>query len=129
MAISRLSLIKFLELAITIVCVILHYKSFSAGGDTEVLMLITGTFCGYFIILIGDSAGHLSSSPGRKLDAFYSLLGAALFIASGAFAIKYSDSFFNSKETKNYAMAKGILAIINGALFLVDSLFTWRGEH
>ncbi|GLV34571.1 uncharacterized protein CBL_09052 [Carabus blaptoides fortunei] len=128
MAISRLSIIKFLELVLTLICLGLHYKTFHAN-DIHEMMIITGCFVGYVIILLGGFAGHLMSTPiNRRIDIFFCLVGCAMFIASGAFSIQYYDRM-SSGEVRNTGLAKAAMAIINGALFLLDSLLTWRGEY
>ena len=126
MAISRLSIIKFLELALTVVCLGLHYKSVTGNIDTD--LVSAGAFAGYLVILIGGFAGHLMSSPiTRKIDIFFCLVGCAAFVAAGALNIKHYDGAWKG-ETRDYGLAKGSVAIINGAIFLVDSLLTWRGD-
>ncbi|CAG9864217.1 unnamed protein product [Phyllotreta striolata] len=126
MAISRLSIIKFLELAIAVTCIGLHYKSRTNDIDTDTLS--SATFGGYVIILVGGFAGYLMSTPfNKRIDIFFSLVGCALFVASGALNIKVYDDFGKS-EWRDYGLAKASLAIINGAVFLLDSLLTWRGD-
>uniref|UniRef100_T1E390 Putative membrane protein n=1 Tax=Psorophora albipes TaxID=869069 RepID=T1E390_9DIPT len=125
MAVSRLSIIKFLELALTISCVALHYKSL---GETDELtiMLVAGTFVGYTIILIGLFAGYLLSNPiNKKIDLFFSLLGCAMFIASGVLILQAWESGFKT-DRRRMAIGKGSLAIINGVLFFIDAVFTFR---
>lgn len=125
MAVSRLSIVKFLELALTISCVVLHYKSL---GETDELtvMLVAGTFVGYSIILIGLFAGYLLSNPiNKKIDLFFSLLGCAMFIASGVLILQAWESGFKT-ERRRLAISKGSLAIINGVLFFFDAVFTFR---
>jgi uncharacterized membrane protein HdeD (DUF308 family) len=60
-------------------------------------------------------------------DIFYSLVGCALYIAAGAFVIQYFDGRSKS-ETRDIGLAKGAMAIINGVVFLIDSLLSFRGE-
>ncbi|VVC89044.1 unnamed protein product [Leptidea sinapis] len=87
MAISRLSIIKFLELALTCSCVALHYHSYNAEADVG--MLVTGTFVGYLIIFA---------------------------------AYRHFLLFGRHKN-----LAKASLAIINGAILLIDAVLTQRG--
>ncbi|XP_034830981.1 protein snakeskin-like isoform X1 [Maniola hyperantus] len=125
MAISRLSIIKFLELALTCSCVALHYHSYNA--EPEVGMLVTGTFVGYLIIFAGAASGYVMQTPSHKrIDVFYSLVGVALFVASGAVII---DKFQHTSKSDwtNKNLAKGSLAIINGAILLFDAIITQRG--
>ncbi|CAH3903483.1 uncharacterized protein LOC123708603 [Pieris brassicae] len=125
MAISRLSIIKFLELALTCACVALHYHSYN--GDADIGMLVTGTFIGYLIIFAGAAAGYIMQTPSHKrIDIFYSLVGVCLFVASGAVIIDRYQHYGRS-ELKDKNLAKASLAIINGALLLVDAVLTQRG--
>ncbi|VEN45807.1 unnamed protein product [Callosobruchus maculatus] len=126
MSVSRLSIIKFLELAIAIVCIGLHYKS--KTNDFNADTLSAAAFGGYVIILIGGFAGYLMSTPiNRRIDIFFSLVGCAIFVAAGALNIQIYDDYGKS-EWRDYGLSKASLAIINGALFLLDSLLTWRGD-
>lgn len=125
MAVSRLSLVKFLELAVTISCVALHYKSL---GETDELtiMLVSGTFVGFSIILIGLFAGYMMGNPiNKKIDIFFSLIGCAMFIASGVLILQAWESGFKT-ERRRLAISKGSLAVVNGVLFFFDSVFTFR---
>lgn len=125
MAVSRLSIIKFLELALTCSCVAIHYHSYN--GDKNIDMLVTGTFIGYLIVFAGAAAGYIMQTPTHKrIDIFYSLIGVALFTASGAVLI---DNFQNTSksEFRDKNLAKASLSIINGAILLVDAVLTQRG--
>ncbi|XP_028160044.1 uncharacterized protein LOC135075010 [Ostrinia nubilalis] len=126
MYINRMSIVKFLELALTCTCVGLHYQSYNV--EPEIGMLVTGTFVGFLIILSGVASGYLMQSPTHKrLDMFYSLVGVCLFLASGGVVIdKYQDQ--SKSEIGKYNLAKGSLAIINAAVLLIDSVLTQRGE-
>ncbi|XP_028160049.1 uncharacterized protein LOC114352594 [Ostrinia furnacalis] len=126
MNINRMSIIKFLELALTCTCVGLHYQSYNA--DPDIGMLVTGTFVGFLIIFAGAAAGYVLQSPSHKrVDIFYSLVGVCLFVASGAVIIdRYQHQ--SRSEIVRYNIAKGSLAIINGAILLVDAVLTHRGE-
>lgn len=121
MAVSRLSIVKFLELALSIACVGLHYKSM---GETDEMtrLLVAGTFVGYTIILVGYLLGEAVS---KKLDLFFSLLGCAMFIASGVLILQEWESGFKT-DRRRMAISKGALAIINGVLFFFDAIFTFR---
>ncbi|CRL04714.1 CLUMA_CG017774, isoform A [Clunio marinus] len=137
MALSRLSFIKLAELVITITCMVLHYNSAGENVDAHSAMLINGVFVGFTIILVALFAGYLMNTPiNKRLDLFFSLVGAAGFIASGIIIINHwnDDSVsavteklgFNRSDRKTLGLAKGGLAIVNGILFLVDVVFTFR---
>ncbi|EEB11163.1 conserved hypothetical protein [Pediculus humanus corporis] len=107
---------------LTITCVGLHYHSFEAN-DKYGLIVSTGTFCGFLIILIGVYAGYLFSMPiSKRIDAFYSICGCALFVASGALSIDHFQHKKYDKELSDIGLAKGSLAVINGLVFLVDAI-------
>ncbi|KAI5651786.1 hypothetical protein NE865_00123 [Phthorimaea operculella] len=104
--------------------VYLHVHSFNREVKTS--MLVTGTFVGYLIIFAGAAAGYVLQHPSHKrIDIFYSLIGCALFVASGAVLIK--DFQGKSDEWSKKQLAKASLAIINGAVLLLDAVFTQRG--
>ncbi|XP_063916058.1 uncharacterized protein LOC135132062 [Zophobas morio] len=127
MAISRLSIIKFLELAIAVACIGLHSKS-EISNDFNTNTLSVAAFGGYVIILVGVFAGHLMSERiSKKIDIFFCLVGCATFVAAGALNIEYFQNA--SGKYRDYGLAKASLAIIGGALFLIDSLLTWRGDY
>lgn len=69
----------------------------------------------------------MSTPINRRIDIFFSLVGCAIFVAAGALNIeKFQDAW--KGEPRDYGLAKASLAIINGALFLLDSLLSWRGD-
>uniref|UniRef100_A0A182SLR1 MARVEL domain-containing protein n=1 Tax=Anopheles maculatus TaxID=74869 RepID=A0A182SLR1_9DIPT len=111
--------------ALAITCVILHYKSLGERDDITKL-LTAGTFVGYSVILIALFAGYMLSNPiNKKLDLFFSLIGCAMFIASGVLVLKEWENSWNT-DTKKIAISKGSLALINGVLFFFDAIFTLR---
>jgi hypothetical protein len=97
-------------------------------------MLINGTFVGFAVILVGIFAGYLLNTPiNKRLDIFYSIVGAIMFIASGVLILQYWNDSVGGKiigafsnDNKNTGYAKGGLAIVNGVLFIVDVFFTFR---
>ncbi|CAG9817897.1 unnamed protein product [Phaedon cochleariae] len=109
---------------LAIVCLGLHYKSVTNDLNTDIIS--AAAFGGYIIILIGGFSGHLMTTPfNRRIDIFFCLAGCALFVAAGAMNIKiYQD--YGKSEWRDYGLAKGSLAIINGALFLLDSLLMYN---
>lgn len=67
----------------------------------------------------------VNSKIHKRIDIFYSLIGAALFITSGWLIIDVWQDGFRTR-TRDIAMLKGALAIINGVLFLLDCVFTFK---
>jgi len=115
-------------------------------------MLASGTFVGYLVILIAVFAGlfnfssfflnylniinkkhfdlflgNLINTPiNKRLDLFYSLVGCAMFIATGVLVLKeWEDAVFKTDRRK-MAIAKGSLSIVNGVLFLIDAVLAFR---
>ncbi|RZC00567.1 hypothetical protein BDFB_010852 [Asbolus verrucosus] len=70
----------------------------------------------------------MSTPINRRIDIFFCLVGCATFVAAGALNIEYFQDYGRS-EYRDYGLSKASLAIINGALFLIDSLLTWRGDY
>ncbi|XP_052871737.1 uncharacterized protein LOC131213212 [Anopheles bellator] len=123
-----LSVIKFLELSLAITCTVLHYYSFD-DGDLVTGFLATGTFCGFIVILTTIMAGYLIKAHlHRRLSIFYSLLGCSSFLTSGVFIIQAWEHAFRTR-TRDLAITKGSIAIINGVIFLMDTIFTFRERH
>ncbi|KAF7405810.1 hypothetical protein HZH68_005179 [Vespula germanica] len=88
-----------------------------------------GTFGGYLIILVGLFAGNIMGTPvNRRVDLFFSLVGCVLFIITGALNIQYFDELAYKSSFRDIGLTKGSISIIQGALFLIDSFLTFRGE-
>ena len=57
----------------------------------------------------------------RRIDIFFSLVGCALFVASGALIIEaYLNAYKGDARDKQ--LTKASISFINGAIFLVDAL-------
>lgn len=124
--ISRLTFVKLLELILVCVLVGLQYHTYS--GDYNELMLASGTFCGYLIILVGVFAGVIMETPiNRRIDLFFSLIGCVLFIAVGAMVIS-NHQYLASSSSRDKYMSKGSISIIEGFVFLLDAILTFKGE-
>lgn len=74
--------------------------------------------------------GYILSTPiNKRIDIFFSLIGCALFIASGSLILNdWNDGVHSvlKTETHKLAITKGSLSIANGILFLADVVFTFR---
>ncbi|KAK0173436.1 hypothetical protein PV328_006632 [Microctonus aethiopoides] len=126
--ITRLAIIKFFELILVCIIIGLHWHSFNYT-DHVTQFLSTGTAGGYLIIFIGLFAGGIMGTPvNRRIDLFFSLVGCALFVASGALVIQAFDKLSHRSDFRDKGLARGSLCVIEGALLLVDSFLTFRGE-
>lgn len=75
-----------------------------------------------------SSAGHLVKSEIPKgIDIFYSLIGCLTFTTSGVLIIEEWQYGFRTR-TRDLAMLKGSIAIINGVLFGFDCIFTFKDD-
>lgn len=112
--------------------------------------MATGTFTGYIIVVIGVFAGEICSKTfyilytcislslsntgvlmrapiHKRIDIFFSVLGCALFVASGVFIIEAWEFSFRTR-TRDLALIKASLSIVNGVLFGFDAIFTFRDK-
>jgi hypothetical protein len=60
-------------------------------------------------------------------DLFFSLVGCALFVAVGSIVIS-NHQYLSATSLRDKYMAKGSISIIEGFVFLVDAILTFRGE-
>ncbi|XP_061389408.1 uncharacterized protein LOC133324584 [Musca vetustissima] len=110
-----------------IACLVLHYYSFD-DRDIATSLLATGSFSGYIIVLVGVFVGAMMRAHiHRRIDIFFSIMGCALFIASGVFVIEAWEYSFRTR-TRDLALIKASLAIVNGVLFGFDAIFTFRDK-
>uniref|UniRef100_A0A336KV20 CSON000194 protein n=1 Tax=Culicoides sonorensis TaxID=179676 RepID=A0A336KV20_CULSO len=123
-AAAPLAIIKFLEMCLSMCCTVLHYYSFD-DGDLVTGFLATGTFCGFDTILFAIMAGYLMNAHiNRRIGIFYSILGGAMFLASGVFIIEAWERAYRTR-TRDLAITKGSVAIINGIIFIMDTIFAF----
>ncbi|XP_076291728.1 uncharacterized protein LOC143214487 [Lasioglossum baleicum] len=128
-SVTRLTIIKFLELLVACILIGLHYHSFNAGNQ-HTAMITMGTFGGYIIILVGLFAGNVMGTPvNRRVDLFFAVVGCALFIITGALNIDLFSKIAYKSSFRDTGLAKGSISIIEAALFLVDAFLTFRGEN
>lgn len=86
----------------------------------------------FFFSLFHTQLGYILSTPiNKRIDIFFSLIGAALFITSGSIILHDWNNEKNSilphlGANKDLIPIKGGLAIVNGIIFLLDVVFTFR---
>lgn len=61
----------------------------------------------------------------KRINIFYSVIGTVLFLASGVMIIEYRERGRRGR-THDIGMTKGVVALINGLIFLMDAIFTFR---
>lgn len=85
-----------------------------------------------FGVLRCQFTGYILSTPiNKRIDIFFSLIGAALFIATGSILLnewydKKNGILTQFDSNKDLYPAKAYLALANGILFFVDVVFTFR---
>jgi len=118
--------LKIIELGIAIACIVLWE---TVGVLSAKPMIVCGTIGGFTIICGVLLVGHiLGSVIEKRLNAMISIIGCVLFVISGALVIDewHDSSDLLFKERKRNALAAGSLMIINGAVFLLDTLSICR---
>jgi len=129
--ITRLTMVKFLELILVFVLLILDWNSFNHGNELHHLIVL-GTFGGYLIILIGLFVGGLTGTPvNRRVDLFFSVVGCILFLIAGILTINLFQGTVDIpfvSSNKGLGITKGSFAIIESLLMLIDAVLTFRGE-
>ena len=119
-------LLKIIELGIAIACIVLWEM---VGTLSVRPLIVCGTIGGYTIICGVLLIGHLINSlVERRLNGLISLIGCIMFVIAGALVIDewHDSSDLLFKERKRNALAAGSLMIINGAVFLLDTLSIYR---
>ncbi|KAH8236006.1 hypothetical protein KR032_012270 [Drosophila birchii] len=117
-------LLKIIELAIAICCIVMYEV---VGALSSRPLIVCGTIGGFTIICGVLLIGHvINSLVEKRLNALISLIGCVAFVASGALVIdEWHDAVLQNDRKRN-AIAAGSLMIINGAVFLLDTLSICR---
>ncbi|KAM7347420.1 protein snakeskin-like [Cochliomyia hominivorax] len=119
-------ILKIIELVIAIVCIILWETNGSFSNNP---LIVCGTMGGFTVICGVFLLGHIINSVVEKrLNGLFSIIGCILFVISGALIIDqwHDKSEILFKESKRNALAAGSLMIINGAVFLMDTISIFR---
>ncbi|XP_072931861.1 uncharacterized protein [Epargyreus clarus] len=114
--------IKLLELMLTIACLALHHYSYDLT-DIPTLMLCSGTYVGYAIVLSGEIIGEMLFAPLDLVqDMYFGILGVGLFSVSGGLILSGRTRGSEYVRTGDYyiAMILGSLAVINAFVMLFD---------
>ncbi|XP_037935628.1 uncharacterized protein LOC119671588 isoform X2 [Teleopsis dalmanni] len=125
MEVTIIFILKLIELAITVACIVLW--EIIGFLSTEILLVI-GTIAGYAIICAIFTIGYIFNSMAPKLlNILFSVVGCILFIASGIDVILEweSDEFAGSNRV--CGLTAGGLMIINSVVFLWEAILLHRG--
>ncbi|XP_064071977.1 uncharacterized protein LOC113395070 isoform X1 [Vanessa tameamea] len=121
-------IIKLFELMLAIACLTLHHYSFDLT-DIPTLMLCSGTYVGYIIVLSGEIVGEaISAAADPYIDAWWSAAGAVLYGACGGLTLQWwRDVPYCLRRSQAHATAVCALAL--AALLLLDSLLALCSSH
>ena len=61
-------------------------------------------------------------------DLFFSIVGCILFIIAGALILDHFINAVYRGNFRNTGIAKGLISIVQGVLFLIDAVFAFRGD-
>ncbi|PZC86535.1 uncharacterized protein LOC110377628 isoform X1 [Helicoverpa armigera] len=121
-------LIKLCELMLTVACLTLHHYSYDLT-DVPTLMLCSGTYVGYVVVLSGEIVGEaVSAAADAYVDAWWSSSGSVLFAACGGLTL-HSWKEVPVHNRKSYAQAAAICALANASLLLIDALIAICSAH
>ncbi|XP_021192260.1 uncharacterized protein LOC110377628 isoform X2 [Helicoverpa armigera] len=115
-------LIKLCELMLTVACLTLHHYSYDLT-DVPTLMLCSGTYVGYVVVLSGEIVGEMLFAPLDLVqDMYFGMLGVALFSVSGGLVLsaRVKGSVFPRTGDSNAALLAASLAILNAVFMLFD---------
>ncbi|XP_021207795.1 uncharacterized protein LOC101743423 isoform X1 [Bombyx mori] len=117
-------IIKFMELSLAISCLTLHQYSYDLT-DLPTLMLCSGTYVAYIIVLSGEIVGEaVSAAADAYIDGWWSGCGAVLYGACGALTLR-SWRDVPKCHRRSYAQASAVCAIAAAALLTIDALFAF----
>ncbi|CAH0723280.1 unnamed protein product, partial [Brenthis ino] len=114
--------IKLLELTLAVACLTLHHYSYDLS-DVPALILYSGTYMGYVIVLSGEIVGEMIFAPLDLVqDMYFGMLGIILFSVSGGIVLSTRAYSYNYPLTgdSTTALIVGYLAILNAVVMLFD---------
>ncbi|XP_014366857.1 uncharacterized protein LOC106717500 [Papilio machaon] len=120
--------IKFLELMLAIACLTLHHYSYDLT-DIPTLMLCSGTYVGYVVVLSGEIVGEVvSAAADPYVEAWWSGAGGVLFGACGALTL---HSWYDVPPCarRTFAQATAACAQAAAVLMAVDSILSLCSAH
>ncbi|XP_059047171.1 uncharacterized protein LOC131842609 isoform X2 [Achroia grisella] len=115
-------IIKLSELMLTVACLTLHHYSYDLT-DVPTMMLCSGTYIGFVVILSGEIIGEIIFSPLDLVqDMYFGILGTGFFAISGGLVLssRIRGSSYPRTGDYNAALLCGSLAILNALIMLFD---------
>ncbi|XP_045771449.1 uncharacterized protein LOC123871601 isoform X3 [Maniola jurtina] len=113
---------------LAIACLTLHNYSYDLT-DISTLMLCSGTYVGYVVVLSGEIVAEaVSAAADAYVDAWWSATGGVLFAACGGLTL-HSWRDVPDCPRRNNAHAAAICALVAAALFTIDALLALCSVH
>ncbi|CAG9584790.1 unnamed protein product [Danaus chrysippus] len=113
---------------LTIACLTLHHYSYDMT-DIPTLMLCSGTYVGYVVVLSGEIVGEaVSAAADAYVDAWWSGVGAVLFGACGALTLQGWRDVPHCMR-RSHAHATAVCALAAASLLTLDSLLALCSAH
>ncbi|XP_023727323.1 uncharacterized protein LOC111875357 [Cryptotermes secundus] len=115
--------LKILELTVTAVCIGLVADNWNVAMTPSKVAVVNGTLVGYIMLSIVIILGIALDIPlDRTLVLVITLPGAVMFITSGALMI---ESWDRNPNTTGEVLGSGVMALLNGFIYLVDFGLTY----
>ncbi|XP_034830980.1 uncharacterized protein [Maniola hyperantus] len=115
-------IIKLMELMLAIACLTLHNYSYDLT-DISTLMLCSGTYVGYVVVLSGEIVGEMIFAPLDLVqDMYFGIVGVVLFSMSGGLILsaRTKSSIYPRTGNQTIALVTGSLAVLNALVMLFD---------
>ncbi|CAG9584791.1 unnamed protein product [Danaus chrysippus] len=107
---------------LTIACLTLHHYSYDMT-DIPTLMLCSGTYVGYVVVLSGEIVGEMIFAPLDLVqDMYFGMLGVGLFSVSGGLVLSSRTRTVTHPKTGDptAAMLMGAISVLNAFVLLFD---------
>lgn len=115
--------LKILELIVAAICAGLAADEWTVAMSPSKAAVVNGTLIGYIMLSIVVILGTVLDIPlDRTLILIITLPGAVMFIASGAIMMEAWDK---SANRSGEVLGSGIMAVINGLVYLTDFGLTY----
>ncbi|XP_028160067.1 uncharacterized protein LOC114352608 isoform X4 [Ostrinia furnacalis] len=109
-------------------CLVLHHYSYDLT-DVPTLMLCSGTYIGYVVVLSGEIIGEaVSAAADAYIDAWWSASGGLLFGACGALTLRSWKDIPHCLR-RNHAQATAVCSLATAALLTIDALLAACSAH
>ncbi|XP_023945934.1 uncharacterized protein LOC112051499 [Bicyclus anynana] len=115
-------IIKLMELMLAIACLTLHQYSYDLT-DIPTLMVCSGTYIGYVIVLSGEIVGEMIFAPLDLVqDMYFGIIGVILFSVCGGLVLgaRNTPSLYPRTGDNTIALVAGSLAFLNALVMLMD---------